>query len=436
MLRNFTYTFTRDYTSNGTGACFTGSDVSTTVSLTDGGDHPSDYDVREWKKKIALGRQATGTYSGNLITLSDNYPGYFYSERYCKSADKWSTESLIGHMTQALGGVGDLACPDAPPTNIGSTTNAQALQKFVRAARNAQGSFRGSTFVAELADTLRGIRNPARGIRDLLDSYKTRTRRNVRKSINRDPYSTRARDLTDRQRNRASRALADSWLELQFGVLPLGSDIRDAARSLNRLSQREPRKPIRASMENTTVPTIVITSTGGVSSVHLQVQWEVHSYSTYQVNYYGAVKLKTETVPSGACEEFGFRVRDFAPALWEWAPWSFLVDYFTNIGDIVEAASFPAPDIAWIGRSWRNTNIRDFTRVRVKPISNAAPGNTGYTRILEFNPYVGTWYRKYFSRAAYEGSIVPRFQIEIPGSKNFRKYLNIAALLHLRGMRR
>lgn len=439
-LRNFTYVFKRNYINNGTTTCFgAGSNASASVALTDGGTIYADNDVPNWKRKIAQGIQATGTYSGDEIELDDNYSRVFiYARRFCALTNSWAEETLTGHLTQLLGGTGVLSVPEAPPTSIGPTTNAQALTSFIKNARDAQGSFRGSTFIAELRDTLRGIRNPARGIRSLIDSHHTRSRRNIRKSIGRDPIGTRARDLTDRQRRNASRALSDSWLEFQFGAIPLGNDIADYANALNRMAaKRPPRVPIRATAERRSTQTKVVTNDTSVSSLLVKVRWVVYTQEVYQVNYYGAVKLDVDSPTLSMAQEFGYSVRDFAPALWEWIPYSFLVDYFTNIGDIIEAASVPASSIAWVGRSWRNTAVRDFTRATVFPIDTIhGPGQTGYTEILDSTPYAGTWRRKYFSRAAYLGSLVPAFRLEIPGFRNYKKYLNIAALANLRGMKR
>jgi hypothetical protein len=139
---------------------------------------------------------------------------------------------------------------------------------------------------------------------------------------------------------------------------------------------------------------------------------------------------------SGLAEEAGLRFRDFVPALWEWIPYSFLVDYFTNIGDIIEAASFPKSDLAWCARTYRNTAVRDGSRMTCRVTSSNAYPLTGYTRLDAFYPSSIIIRRKYVSRAAFVGSFVPSFQIEIPGSRGFKKYLNIGALALSRGMRR
>lgn len=425
--------FTRDWkpAKNVALYCFSGSDAFLNNSVTVGGSITTNEKVRDWRGKIARGQNATGSYAGNEIAL-DYVPSYSNARKWCNHSLvlAWSYEECDGAVNALTG---NLACPDAPVGTIDSTADAQALSGFARRMRTAQGSFRGSTVLAELGDTLRGIRNPAAGIRRLLDGYHRRSRRNIRKAIGRDPIGRSVRDLSKGHAAAAKRALSESWLEYQFGVLPLMADAADAYKAYSRISRRVPIVPVwnMATRSSDTVRT-----TKQASTLMLDIRHEIFTRTDYNVRYYGAVKLNMESVTSGTIEEAGFRTRDFLPALWEWIPYSFLVDYFTNIGDIIEAASIPRSDIAWMARTWRNTAIRDFTRSTVKPLTSSSYPTTGAIEILSYYPQQGTWRRKVFSRSVYLGSLVPNFRLEIPGFRNFRKYLNIAALASLRGMRR
>ncbi len=414
-----------------TNLCFLGASSDSEASVTVGGDITTNEKVRSWWKKVAMGVQATGAYAGSIIEL-DYADGFLVSQRWCNNASSkdWSTEEVTGTLTTLNG---NLACPDAPPGVISSTADAQALSLFARRIRDAQGSFRGSTVVAELAETIRGLRNPAAGLRGLLDFYHRRSRDNIRKAIGRDPLSRRVQDLTKGQRRAAQRALSESWLEYQYGALPLIGDIRDAIRSYNRFSNRPPRQAVSAISY---VDSDISRTTKSTSFHDFSVLHEIFSQDQTSVRYYGAVKLSTNTFSSSLAEEAGFRTRDFLPALWEWIPYSFLVDYFSNIGDIIEAASIVRSDVAWMARTWRNTAYRDGSRSTAIPLTSFSWPTTNTVRLRAFFPMQATWRRRKFGRAAYFGTLVPHFQLEIPGSKNFKKYLNIAALLSLRGMRR
>lgn len=430
--RTFT-TIRRNATSNGTSSCFTVSDSVNEQIVTLGMDRIIESKNPNWRKAVAEGRSATTRFVAETIDL-DFSPGSVYSRRLCtvSGQERWATEELSGYFRPMTGNSG---LPSAPVTTISTSAEAQAISSFASNARSTQGSFRGSTFVAELADTLRGIRNPAAGIRGLIDTYSKRSKRNVKRATGRDPENTRVGDLNDRQRGAAQRALSESWLEAQFGILPLVSDMGSAYQSYQEFRDRIDAQPVQGTGNEVPVLTIANDSSA-VGSNFMSFQYEVHTHTERSVRFYGAVKCRTETFTSSVIEESGFRFRDFVPALWEWIPYSFLVDYFTNIGDILEASSVPRADIAWVSRTFRNSTTRNSSRVRYTKNSSASYPLNGHVEVQAFFPPSVTWRRKYIDRRNYTGSLVPTFRFEIPGFRNFKKYLNIAALVNLRGMRR
>lgn len=211
------------------------------------------------------------------------------------------------------------------------------------------------------------------------------------------------------------------------------SDIKDMAKAYNRFSRREPRLSVRGFGDRSTVPTNTSLSQ---SSQNVTFRTAIWTRTEFSVRYYGAVKLRLGSFQTSLAEESGFQVRDFVPALWEWIPYSFLVDYFTNVGDLLESASISKSDIAWMGRVWRNTSVRNGSSQTVKPINSLPWPSSGHIQIIGYSPSRVTWRRKAFGRAPYTGSLVPSLQFEIPGFAGSKKWLNIAALLRLRGMQR
>lgn len=401
-----------------------------------GGEVTHQQDMPNWRYKISRGQSATTSFNANEIEI-DFTPGFCDTRRLCRVLvggqwqSRWGRLALSGYTND---GFADVSVPSAPPTTMDPNVDAQARLQFIKRARAAQGALRGATVLAELAETLRMIRSPARGLRSSIDEYSSVARRRIRKAIGRDPRGVRARDLTERQSRAAQRALSDSWLEAQFGWLPLVGDIEDAYKAARRLNGRVETDRVSSESNNDTVP--VITTASSTAPQNLNIFTHVYTWSRYTVRYYGAVKVQVSTPASSVIEEAGFRVRDFVPALWEWIPYSFLVDYFTNIGDIVDAASFPRSDLAWAARTFRNTSVRDGSRTTWTKTSSNPPNTTGHIEVFAVFPSSLVIRRKYVSRAEFVGSFVPSLQFEIPGVGDFKKYLNIAALARLRGMRR
>jgi hypothetical protein len=409
-------------------ACFTWpANESATTTYTPsayGNDVVYEEKMPDWKKRIRLGVNATTRF------VADNrqfiyVPGEILMARQCKATNHIAYLQIVGNLAASVGSLHDL--PEVPSSIVNQNALRQAIQRAHSDARAKQGALKGSTFIAELRDTIRGIRNPAKAIRRGIDDYAQAARRNARRanggrSVPRNPNDFRR--LSDRRQGAIRRAISGTWLEHSFGWIPLANDIGDAIVSGIRLSRRTPRARFSGRGLEETDPDL---ATVQVSDTDTLIKWQVSTYHSESVRIYGAVKLELATPATSAQEEFGLATKDFLPAVWEAIPYSFLVDYFTNIGDIVNALSFPKIDTAWVSRTFKNSSIRDCTRARVL--------NTGEeTTFVKFwmergVPSTYYWSRSVIDRIEYGDSLpLPSFVVEIPGSKNWRKWLNIAAL--------
>jgi hypothetical protein len=386
----------------------------------------------QWRYRIARGLNATTLLDAEESKFTYT-PGHIYLGKWCGgSVQRFGFYQEDGDL---FGGHSSVwGRPPAAPTIMDPKTRDEALQRAIQDARSKQNSFRGSNFVAELRDTIRGLRNPVKGFRRLLDTYHGNARRRVKQSVGKrsipvsqEDFRRLERDAPDVARS-AQRALSDSWLEANFGWSPLLGDAVDAYHALRKLSLTVPLERFFGRSSNDDPPTYV-SFTRNLQITPLS--WNVRTFVRYDVTFYGAVKVQTDTPTGRAVEEFGFRARDFLPAVWEAIPYSFLIDYFTNVGEIIETVSFPRSDIAWITRTFRNHSIRSTERVAISNSSPAYPTNGG-NLVWSFSPPRVEWDRKYVNRVAYSDSIVPSLRFEIPGSKNWRKWCNIAALARLR----
>lgn len=387
-----------------------------------------------WRQRIAKGLNATTLLDAEYTKLV-YVPGHIYLGKWCGGSVnrfgfyQYDGDLLKGHTTA-------WAKPPAAPTVVDDKTRDEALQRAIKNARQKQNHFRGGNFLAELGDTLRGLRNPAKGFRNLLDTYHRNARRRVKRAVGRRPIPVSQRDFRDLERDKpdvaraAQRALSDSWLEANFGWTPLISDTVDAYHALRALSARVPLARFFGRSSNDDPPTYASSS---VSHQITTLTFNVRTLKRYECTFYGAVKVRTDCPQSAqAVEEFGVRTRDFLPAVWEAIPYSFLVDYFSNIGEIIEAASFPRSDIAWMARTYRNHSIRSTEQVAtVVPSSPAFPANNS-NKVFSFTPSRVEWDRTYVNRTAYSDSIVPALRFEIPGSGDWKKWANITALARLR----
>lgn len=382
-----------------------------------------------WRHRISRGLNATTTFRARDVTL-EYRPGHLYFGKWCPTSNRFGHYQYDGDLSLSF----FLDSPDPPSSNLDPQTNAEALSRAVKDARSKQTHFRGGNFLAELRDTIRGLRNPAKGIRNLTDTYHRNAKRRAKRAAGRSTVPTTKQGWEDFERSNprsagaVQRALADSWLENQFGWAPLISDTVSAYHALRALSARVPL--VRFSGVSSRVDPPIYDSDNRGHDL-LQINFTHRVEREYDVRYYGAVKVETSSPPSGqAIEEFGVRARDFVPAVWEAIPYSFMVDYFSNIGDIIECVSFPRSDLAWMARTFRNHHTHSVERVAV--VNTTSFPSSGSIVVWAFTPPLFKWRHRRVNRTAYSGSLIPRLQFEIPGSKNWKKWLNIAALARLR----
>lgn len=215
--------------------------------------------------------------------------------------------------------------------------------------------------------------------------------------------------------------LADRWLEYSFGWKPLINELDSAAHAVsNIVNYRMPTEQILAQGS----------TTENISSIKVQrssgsgCRWECDSRTYWEFGFklYGVVFLQHGTSPSSIQTNLGVTMSDFVPALWELIPYSFLVDYFTNVGSILSAWSFNTSNLAWHAQG---------SAVRLNCVSTVSfrdplPGNVRLPTSVPGSPLHVA--RTYLTRLP--GSLagfVPSLGFKIPGIGS-TKWLNIAAL--------
>jgi hypothetical protein len=312
--------------------------------------------------------------------------------------------------------------PSGNPATISSAkSDAEALAKFNQRIRDRITAFQGGTFLGELASTLRTIKNPARGLRNSADDFLTTARR---------LWSGGLRGVTARNYaqllERTTANIADAWLELQFGWKPLLHDIDDGCKALAILNTGQSLHTgrITAKAEVLADPSSETTAEGNSIAV-----WQVHTVSNSHsmVIYRGALRVDALNPAEMPARLLGFDPSSFLPTVWELIPYSFLIDYFSNIGDIVEGWSQAGIRLAWCNRTVRSTFHKTssaFSDLRyAKSVWPAFDWQS-----VTFVPPKVIVEKTSVSRANFTGLRIPEFRLEVPGSGSLR-WLNIAALI-------
>jgi hypothetical protein len=205
-----------------------------------------------------------------------------------------------------------------------------ARSDFLGKIRDMRSPFKGPVFLKELRETMRMIKNPMdslyKGIRDYVS-----TNRRRRRQIHRNPT-----------------ILSDSYLEYTYGWQPLLSDVKSGLETYNRLIGRAQVHPVRARHEMSGPPAL---STGmAYAGTWIQLSWTRKRVFEVTCVVGGALKDQLTTGPSAsrALDLCAFRMDEFIPTVWECIPYSFLVDYFTNVGSVVNGWFTQTSDLAWV----------------------------------------------------------------------------------------
>lgn len=364
---------------------------SVTDSRTDSGPVPG------YKLLIASGSNATSFLTGTRTTLEQNQGLIAFGQRLTSNPNaSWDWSFAYGNITR----IGAFA---GPLGSISSSASNEAKRRFIQACVQAQSALDGSTFLGELREALHMVRNPARSLRTGVDNYFETLRRRRRGN--------------SRQKKKI---LQDTWLEYQFGWRPLINDISAGSEALSRLIHR--RTPFQMVTAKGSASTDFPTPTQNYGSGFLIIPRNCIEKEESVVIYRGVVNLDVTKGISMTAQNLGFRWDTFVPTLWELIPYSFLVDYFTNIGDIIQSWSYAASNLRWHSRT-------DLV-IRSKELMTGQPswtGGNGHEHEWIIVPHKAKTELRSVIRTPVGGSLIPTMEFSLP-SKDSLKWLNLAAL--------
>lgn len=221
-----------------------------------------------------------------------------------------------------------------------------------------------------------------------------------------------------RRKTREALAVAsDAWLTYSFGIKPLISDLDTAADIVG--ASKPPNYFLEVYGKGEDVQAYVRNSRSRGSGSH-QLQWDVINETKATVVLLG--KANVGNTYNGRLRKLGLTTSDFVPTVWECIPYSFLVDYFLNVGEVIEGFC-----MNWTGLKWTQ-----YTRVLSKEswVDPSTCRNT-YTHVnlvaKTVSPGVSSWSRKYVQRYQYLGTLQPSLYWRLPGIGS-TKWCNVAAL--------
>lgn len=366
-----------------------------------------------WRKQISQCVNATTDMSGqfdtyesqkgawNIVYQDVNFPPASRDDKLIKSrvwADIAGTNSLTVWWT--------------PSITISVAENRAAIA-FLKHCRAVQREFSAPIFFGELKETLQMLRKPAQGLANLAESFL----HSVGKQKKKSPKNWK-------------KNLSSLWLEQAFGWQPLISDVKsayEAYRSFVEHTDNTMKIVSGYGIEEQPVSARSGTDTAFIPPFALVQRpcfRTIKSTEKAFVKYKGAVIRRVDATLRDGLARVGFHPSEFLPTAWELLPWSFLVDYFTNIGDVLEASVFDRNLLAWVSHS---AVILQTQETSLKQDTDTLKSWFGEgIKVLEDSPVSSKMERRTVVRTASANVSTPELAFELPGKP--AQWANMTAL--------
>jgi len=295
--------------------------------------------------------------------------------------------------------------PDAATSVAGHN---QAVSRLYSQLNNMVSSVKSGEDWGEWKQTMRALKSPMKSVRDLLTGNHYKSLQDLKR------YRTPVK-LAD--------AMAATHLEYAFGWKPLADTVAKAVVGLQNREVFAFYHPFFARSKVAFAPS---TSELQVAiGAYLSTKTVVTRTSEYSETYQGVWGEECKLPEKSISGVLGLWPRDFLPTVWNLIPYSFLVDYFVNVGDIVSSLAVPWGGVKWCNYTIRTTNksTADITYIldpgaaaqNIRGVVNQTPGQIKCT-VTTFN------------RSPTTTLPVPDLEFTRPGQITARQWVNMAAL--------
>lgn len=286
-----------------------------------------------------------------------------------------------------------------------------AKARLYAAIRSAQTKMSGQVFLGELREALHMIKHPLQGLRRGIADYLVRLDKRAR---GRHSKSSR------------KRALQDTWLEYSFGWMPFINDLKDAHEAYQSICNRLQHTRVSAVGVDRSYAYHSDLSMLASPSIYFRIKSVLKREISvkYVAGLSDVVSGKSDA--SLVIDSFGLGLNEFIPTAWELLPFSFVTDYFTNVGAILAAVHTDTSNVRWISRTVRSVVTQEGNVVldRAETAKQLGP----YFITSNFFSSDGKWelQKKRVTRSA-SGLSPPSLTVTCPSFDSL-KWVNLAAL--------
>lgn len=321
--------------------------------------------VRDWRGKIKRHESATSPFDGTKFSYESKR--YYVSIRYNGSNSTNDAGRLV--LAERFGTGDDYSWssdqPTTPPPFSGSTfTSAsnQAVQKLYDVIRQMESHVQTGETIGEYKQTINLFKRGLGGLRDLLD-YTSRNHEHILK-----------RGMQWNNAKRTAKSLADLTLEYRFGIKPLAMVLGEGAAAVQSDRYMEALLPFSVKGKAASAVQDYDDRFGGFPSVHMRTITQTE----FMTRFKGEYRLRSADIGPNYARSLGLTWREFVPTLYNLIPYSFLLDYVSNLHTLIETVAIPFTNVAWCVRTDRSKvrNLRNYSGL---------PGDQPPTYVIDVN---------------------------------------------------
>jgi hypothetical protein len=382
-----------------------------------GNNYRQGTDLPSWRQKIAHGEDATTYFEASRFKIL-NW-GYGTYELTRGSSYPPGVEYLCKSKYYGMPGVSFTL----PTLANGSAALDMAKRRFVSQAKQKLNPIQMGVVAGELMKTLHMVRHPLMTFRKGLDTYYHK----LMKASGSGRFRGLSREEVFRKRKEM---VTGAYLEATYGWQPLVADVQGGLKALEIYRENNPFEITRVRAKGKDLQRYheVLTNTQAGGFITLTTDFLCES--SVSVWLTGGVKVWTDGSTKPWHRVFGMELKNFVPTVWELLPYSFLIDYFTNVGSIIDANSILSGRVAWLCKTTKTVRGRQLASQKCAPTAS-------FTNLLSSScsPCRFAWRKVDVVRTGLE-SFVPDFRVRLPGFGTVQA-LNIGALaLQAAGARR
>jgi len=358
-----------------------------------------------WKDQCRLGTNATTNFVGTEFS-GDTDRSYW--EAYAHGSFYSVAAKVVYSNPQRTGGgflpYASLPSTGGPPTSVVNDVHNRCIMKFINEVIAAQSSenLTGRS-IKHFKHDIHSTLHPMAGIQKKISSYLTNLEKvSYGKLKGPSLYST----------------ITSAYLEFKFGVEPFVDDITAIVSDMViRDRKRNPSVSVEGTASASYNGSVTTTNFGNsFFSSFIPTQY-IRKTSKYTERIKGAVRTGiNDDGRLGFLADNRLLPSDWLPTAFSILPYAWMVNYFTNVRDIIDAASFRFSDLVWGCATSRVINTIEYSNVFFLN-GTFGPPPAGATLVESIYTSGGnaTFNYKQTSRSALSpGQLVPSFEFRIP----------------------